>query len=101
MTKNYDAYAKKMPPAYAVYIPYAGMGCDEDQLQKTNAFFSMPEHSPPGAEAELARVLEAGNDCIGLREREGELVRRYLNQLAVAKEATPPGRGEVGYRRAK
>ena len=90
-----------MPPAYAVYIPYAGMGCDEDQLQKTNAFFSMPEHSPPGAEAELARVLEAGNDCIGLREREGELVRRYLNQLAVAKEATPPGRGEVGYRRAK
>jgi len=82
VTKNYDAYAKKMPPAYAIYIPYFGTGCEEEQLQKTNAFFSMPEHSPPGAEAELARVLEGGNDCIGLREREGELVRRYLNQLA-------------------
>jgi alanyl aminopeptidase len=91
VTKNYDAYVKKMPPAYAVYVPYAGASCEEEQLQKTNAFFSMPEHSPPGAEAELARVLEAGNDCIDLRVREGESVRQYLSQLAQPKESHSAG----------
>ncbi len=81
VTKNYDAYVKKMPPSYAIYVPYSGMSCEDEQLQKTNAFFSIPEHSPPGTEAELARVLEAGNDCINMREREEESVRHYLSQL--------------------
>jgi peptidase M1-like protein/ERAP1-like protein len=91
LTKNYDEYVKRIPPVYAVYMPYYGASCEEDQLQKTNAFFSMPEHTVTGSEAELARVLEAGNDCVGLRAREGESVRRYLNQLAQAKE--PQGAG--------
>ena len=37
-------------------------------------------------EVELARVLESGNDCIGLKAREGAAVTRYLTQVAEAKE---------------
>ena len=47
-------------------------------VAKAREFFSLPVHSPPGTEVELARVLESGGDCIGLRAREGAAVTRYL-----------------------
>jgi alanyl aminopeptidase len=84
-TKHYDAVVAKIPPVYQVYLPYVGAGCEQEQLEKAKAFFSMPEHTAPGMEAELARVLEAGNDCVGLRGREGESVERYMAQLTEAK----------------
>jgi alanyl aminopeptidase len=82
---HYDEIVKKIPPVYAVYLPNAAAGCDEARLAKGKEFFSVPEHSPPGAEVELARVLESGNDCIGLKKREGAAVTRYLTQVAEAK----------------
>ncbi len=85
VTQNYDAIMKKLPPVYAVYLPYMGSSCEKDQLEKTRVFYSAPEHTAPGMEPELARVLEAGNDCIGLRSREGKAVESYLTQLGQAK----------------
>ncbi len=82
---NYDAIVKRIPPVYSIYLPRLGSGCSEERIQKAKGFFSKPEHSPPGTDKELARVIEAGKDCVGLRAREGEAVTRYLTQLAVAK----------------
>jgi alanyl aminopeptidase len=93
-TSHYEAVVKKIPPAYQVYLPYMGVGCEQDQIDKAKAFFSMPEHTAPGMEIELARVLEAGGDCIRLRSREGKAVGQYLAQLGAAggKPANPAGK---------
>ena len=85
VAQNYDAIVKKIPPVYAIYLPYVGGSCEKEQLDKAKAFFSTPEHSVPGSAAELARMVEASEDCIGLRGREGKSVERYLTQLAQAK----------------
>ena len=85
LAQNYDAFVKKLPPAYMIYMPYFGASCEHEMLEKAKAFFSMPEHTAPGMEPELARVLEGGNDCAGLRDREGKSVESYLAQLAQAK----------------
>lgn len=82
---HYKEIIAKIPPVYAVFVPYFGAGCDAPKLAKAKEFFSQPEHSVAGAEVELARMLEAGNDCIGLKAREGEAVKRYLTQVAEAK----------------
>jgi hypothetical protein len=84
-TQNYDAIVKRIPPVYVAFLPYVGTSCERDVLDKTKAFFSMPEHTAPGMDAELARVLEAGNDCVGLRSREGKAVERYMTRLAQAR----------------
>ena len=82
---HYEAIVKKIPAVYVVFLPHAGGGCDEGRILKAKEFFSMPEHSPPGTEVELARMLESGNDCLGLRKRESAAVARYLTQVAQAK----------------
>ena len=85
VTQNYDAIAKRIPPVYVIFLPYFGSGCVQAELEKTKAFFSVTEHSPQGTDVELARVLEAGGDCVGLRDREGTQVSHYLSMLAVPK----------------
>ena len=82
---HYDAIVKKIPAVYVVFLPYSGGGCHEGRMLRAKEFFSMPEHSPAGTEVELARMLESGNDCLGLRKREGAAVARYLTQVAQAK----------------
>lgn len=81
VTRNYDELSRRMPPIYAIFLPHIGTGCLEANLLKAKAFYSVPEHSAPGSEVELARVLEGGRDCVGLRDREGEAVARYLTQI--------------------
>ena len=82
---NYDVVAGRMPPEYAVYIPYAVGGCSEERARQGEAFFADPKHSPPGTLKELAKVTEAVRDCAGLRAREGAAVARALTELAQAK----------------
>ena len=81
-TQHYDAVMKKLPPAYAIYLPYLGVSCKREMLARTKAFFSAPEHMAEGMEPELRKVLEAGDQCAGLRDREGASVERYFAQLA-------------------
>jgi alanyl aminopeptidase len=82
---NYEKVVSRMPPDYAIYIPYMAGGCSERRLQQAETFFADPKHSPPGTLKELAKVAEATRDCLGLRAREGEAVARTLAQLAQAK----------------
>jgi hypothetical protein len=85
ITRNYDVLIEKLPPIYAIYLPYFGAGCDQAMLDRMHAFFSDPTKKQPGGDAELARALEAGGDCVSIRKREGEAVRNYLTHLADAK----------------
>jgi alanyl aminopeptidase len=82
---NYDAVASRIPPEYAIYIPYAAGGCSEARVRQGEAFFADPKHNPPGTLKELAKVTEAVRDCVGLRAREGEAVARALTELSQAK----------------
>ena len=92
LMKNYDVITKKIPPVYSIYLPYLGVSCEEERLTKLKAFFSVPEHSPEGTDKEVARVMEMGKDCMGLRSREGVAVSQYLTTLAVSKG---PGGGSA------
>ena len=85
MTRNYAAIASKIPPVYAPYMVRYASGCSEPRMEKAKAFFVEPAHSPPGTSIELARVAESINDCVGLRERQGQGVARYLTQVAEAR----------------
>jgi hypothetical protein len=83
MTNNYDELMKKMPPMFAVYMPYFAGGCSSDRIEAARIFFAEDgPHYQPGQEKELAKVAEAVGDCVGLREREGKAVREYLMHVA-------------------
>jgi cytosol alanyl aminopeptidase len=84
VTGNYDAVAGRVPPVVLPFLVYLGGGCSTERLESTRAFFSDPRHSAPGTEKELAKLAEAVKDCVGLRAREGQVVRAYLEKLPAA-----------------
>lgn len=81
MTGNYDAIMAKIPPPYAQYMAYFAMCCDEDDLARAEAFFADKIATTPAIGGELPKVVEQSVDCIRMREREGETVRRYLLEV--------------------
>jgi alanyl aminopeptidase len=83
MTSNYDQLMEKMPPMFAVYMPYFAAGCSADRIEAARAFFAQDgPHYKAGQEKELDKVAEGVGDCLGLREREGDAVREYLVHVA-------------------
>ncbi len=77
---NHDRLAKKLPAVYTIYLPWFAVGCEAVRLEAAKAFFSDPAHNPPGTEAELLKMVEYVEECMGLRDREGERVGRFLRQ---------------------
>jgi alanyl aminopeptidase len=82
MTANYAHLSSRVPPEFAAYFPYFASGCSDQRLEAAKKFFGQPEHRVDGTDATLAKVDELVNDCMGLREREGEAVATYLRGLA-------------------
>ncbi|HEX7078065.1 MAG TPA: M1 family metallopeptidase [Candidatus Eisenbacteria bacterium] len=80
--ENYDSVTSRMPPEYAVYVPYMAGGCDAARLEQAKTFFADPKHAPPGTLKELAKLSESVGDCVGLRGREGAAVARLLRESA-------------------
>jgi hypothetical protein len=78
MTAHYDQLAARIPADFMVFMPYFASGCSSARIDAAKAFFADPKHAPPGTATELARVVEAVSDCVGLEAREGESVRRYV-----------------------
>ncbi|MGE5176744.1 MAG: M1 family metallopeptidase [Hyphomicrobiales bacterium] len=81
---HYAEVMKRLPPEYAIYVPYAAAGCDAGRLERAKAFFAEPGHAPPGTMTTLAKVAESVNDCVGLRAREGGVVASELRRFASA-----------------
>jgi aminopeptidase N len=80
--KNHKAILDKIPPVYAPFVVYLGFACEQPALDRASSFYAAPEHSAPGMEVELKKMLEAGGDCVKLRAREGPAVARFLTQTA-------------------
>jgi alanyl aminopeptidase len=81
---HYDELVDKMPPMYRAYLPMIASGCSLTRLERARAFFTDPAHSTPGVESRLARVSDAVNECVSLRNREGGKVAAYLARTSVA-----------------
>jgi hypothetical protein len=82
MTNNYDTILERIPPIYGSYMTYFAGGCSDTRLASAREFFSDPAHQVSGTDKMLAKVTDQVNDCLNLREREGEAVSRYLREIA-------------------
>jgi cytosol alanyl aminopeptidase len=80
-TGNYDALAARIPPVILPFLVYLGGGCSTERLEAARAFFTDPKRAVAGTEKELAKMTEAGRDCVALRTREGTGVRAYLEKF--------------------
>jgi alanyl aminopeptidase len=77
---NHDQMVKKLPAVYTIYLPWIAAGCEEARIEAAKSFFSDRDHNPPGTEAELLKMIESVEECVGLRGREGARVRRFLRE---------------------
>ncbi|MEW5873928.1 MAG: M1 family aminopeptidase [Candidatus Zixiibacteriota bacterium] len=84
MLDNFDAFTAKMPPQFRAFMPFIASGCSAERLAAAQEFFRRPEYNVPGTDKQLAKVADQVKDCVGLREREGEAVRRFLMQYAAS-----------------
>ena len=90
---HYETIAGKFPPMYRIYLPYFGMGCDEDRIADVEAFFTRPEVTVEGMDKSLAKVAEATRTCAGTRERERDAVVSYLKEFdGRQRELSPQGK---------
>jgi hypothetical protein len=87
---NHKAILDKIPPVYAPFVVYVSFSCEQAKLDQANAFYSAPEHSTPGMDVELKKMIETGGDCVKLRAREGPAVARYLMQVGQGSGGTAP-----------
>ena len=81
LTTRYDDIAKRVPPPALRFMPMMGMGCSEERLRATQAFFGEPSRRVPGVEQTLERVDDIVHGCLSLRERESRSVGEYLRTL--------------------
>ncbi len=84
MRKNYDRLASRVPVEFVAYYPYFAGGCSEQRLAAAKEFFSEPDHRVDGTDATLQKVGDQIEDCVNLREREGQAVAAYLRDLPSA-----------------
>jgi len=75
---NYDAIASSLPPDFRPFLVGVAGGCSAERLERGREFFTQPEHEVEGTLIQLAKVTAQVEDCVGLREREGEAVAHYL-----------------------
>ena len=76
---HYEPFSQKLPPPALRFAPMMlGGGCSHQQFDRMKQFLSDPEHFVTGMDRTMAQTLDGVVDCVGLREREGEAVRRYL-----------------------
>jgi len=85
MQEHYDDFKAKLPPMFMGFMPFVAGGCSAERLEAARVFFADPEHQAPGTETQLAKVTDSVNDCVGLREREGDAVAAWLNDQAASR----------------
>jgi hypothetical protein len=78
---NYAAITKRLPTVWLPFMPGLASGCSAERLASAHEFFLQPEHQVTGTDVTLEKVTDQVHDCVGLREREGEAVTAYLDEL--------------------
>jgi len=82
MTENYSRLGERLPPEFMGFMPFLASGCSAERLDAARSFFADPAHRGPGTDRTLGRVAARVEGCLSLRSREGEDVRRFLEQPA-------------------
>ncbi|HET6369850.1 MAG TPA: M1 family aminopeptidase, partial [Nitrospiria bacterium] len=83
--ERYDAFTSRIPPDYAMHLPWFANGCSEARLKAAQDFFGEPSRTMPGTKIEMQKVTENVMRCIALRKREGASVAAYLNRPSTKK----------------
>jgi alanyl aminopeptidase len=82
MYDRYPQLSQKIPPPALRFMPFVlGSGCEQDEFARMRQFLGDPARQAPGIEQTIRQVADTVDDCVRLRQREGEAVRRYLNSL--------------------
>jgi len=79
---HYDVLGERLPPMYRSYLPMIAGGCSLTRLERAKVFFTDPARATPTVESRLARVSDSVNDCVSLRQRDGDKVARYLARVS-------------------
>ena len=80
MTENYATLAERLPPEFMGFMPFFAGGCSAERLESARAFFGEPEHQAKGTQRMVGRVAAQVDECLALRDREGDTARRYLEE---------------------
>ena len=78
---HYEGFEQKLAPEWLGFMPRWATGCSRERLELATEFFSDPENQVTGTLNNLKRVTESVNQCLALRDREGEAVSAYLEQF--------------------
>jgi aminopeptidase N len=89
MTEHYDAITGRLPKEFAGFMPMFASGCSEARLKDAKTFFSDPSRQAPGLERTISQLTDRVEDCVQLREREGQAMTTYLQETAQASTAHP------------
>jgi len=75
---NYETISSKMPPDFRPFLVGIAGGCSAERLERGREFFTQPDHQVEGTMIQLGKVAAQVEDCVGLRQREGDAVAAYL-----------------------
>ena len=79
MTESYSTLAERLPSEFMGFMPFFAGGCSAERLEAGRAFFAEPAHAANGTARMLGRVSASVDECLALRAREGDSVRRFLS----------------------
>lgn len=79
MFEHWTPFSQKVPPPALRFAPMMlGAGCTKSAFERMQGFLTDPQRFVPGMDQTIAQTKDVVDDCIGLRERESEAVRRFL-----------------------
>ena len=78
VTKNYAMLADRLPPDFMGFMPFFAGGCSAERLESARVFFGEAAHQVKGTTRMLGRVSAQVDECLALRDREGDNVRQFL-----------------------
>jgi len=84
--ENYDVIAKRIPKTSLPGMARWGGGCSLERLAQAREFFTHEARIQKETEQILTRVAAQVNDCVNLREREGQSVAEYLQKFSSASQ---------------
>jgi alanyl aminopeptidase len=94
--ENYDRLVgsspdARLPEEAGVRMSFVGGGfCSAERRQQVEAFFQERSARAPGGPRVLAQVLESVDQCIALKEAQGQSVEAFLGQRATPRPPQAP-----------
>jgi hypothetical protein len=79
---RFDELAARVPAETVAALPRFGSGCSRARFDELAAFLAEEKRAVPGTERRIESVRDAVDDCVRLREAQGEAVGAYLREFS-------------------